>query len=130
MLQYIVDFYEQQDPNEEELEKLIKRLATEPEFGVQFVAEFDGSLVGFSTLYFGFSTLRVQKTATMNDLFVTSRVRGEKIGERLFTATLDYVRDNGYAYMAWETATDNIVAQTLYEKMGGKKADWLFYEIE
>lgn len=32
--------------------------------------------------------------------------------------------------MIWETAHDNYVAQSLYDKMGGKKAVWLNYEIK
>jgi hypothetical protein len=32
--------------------------------------------------------------------------------------------------MTWETARDNLVAQGLYNKMGGQLSEWLVYEIE
>lgn len=64
-----------------------------------------------------------------NDLFVCEEARGQKLGEKLFETCLNYIRENNFAYMTWETAKENIIAQTLYNKMGGKKSDWLVYEV-
>jgi len=131
MIQYIVDFYKRPRPDERELDKLIGHLLENPSAGLQFVAEKDGTLVGFATLYFSFSTLQVKRTAVLNDLFVAASARGHKVGERLFRACLTYIREQGFAYMTWETAKDNTVAQSLYNKMGGHvSTDWLVYEIE
>jgi ribosomal protein S18 acetylase RimI-like enzyme len=130
MLQYIVDFYQRPKPNDEELINLINHLIENPSAGLQFVAEKDGDLVGFATLYFTFSTLQVKKAAILNDLFVTEKGRGQKIGEQLFQYCLSYIRKNKYAYMTWETAKDNLIAQGLYNKLGGNISDWLVYEIE
>jgi ribosomal protein S18 acetylase RimI-like enzyme len=130
MLQYIVDFYQRPKPNDEELINLINHLIENPSVGLQFVAEKDGDLVGFATLYFTFSTLQVKKAAILNDLFVTEKGRGQKIGEQLFQYCLSYIRKNKYAYMTWETAKDNLIAQGLYNKLGGNISDWLVYEIE
>jgi ribosomal protein S18 acetylase RimI-like enzyme len=130
MIQYIVDFYQRPVPNDEELISLINHLIENPSVGLQFVAEKDGELVGFATLYFTFSTLQVKKAAILNDLFVTEKGRGQKIGEQLFQCCLSHIRENKYAYMTWETAKDNLIAQGLYNKLGGKISDWLVYEIE
>jgi GNAT superfamily N-acetyltransferase len=130
MVQYIVDFYQRPQPNEEELSQLITHLIDHPSSGLQFIAEKEGELIGFATLYFTFSTLQVKKAAILNDLFVTASGRGQKVGEQLFQRCLAYIRENHFAYMTWETAKDNLVAQTLYNKMGGKTSDWLVYEIE
>ena len=130
MLDYIVGFYQKPKPNEADLKKLIQHLMNHPEAGVQFVAEKEGKLVGFATLYFTFSTLQVKRAAILNDLFVTTEARGHKAGERLFESCLAYIRENGFAYMTWETAKDNLIAQGLYNKMGGKVSEWLVYEIE
>ncbi|MFD2680316.1 GNAT family N-acetyltransferase [Bacillus seohaeanensis] len=129
MRQYIVDFYEQPEPNENDLKGLINHLLDNPSSGLQFVAEENGELVGFATLYFTFSTLSVKRQAILNDLFVAPNVRGKKVGEKLFQTSLDYIRENDFSSMTWETAKDNVVAQSLYNKMGGKLAQWLFYEI-
>jgi ribosomal protein S18 acetylase RimI-like enzyme len=97
--------------------------------GIQFVAEQDGKLLGFTTLYFSFSTLQVKRMAILNDLFVIPEARGQKLGEKLFQTCLSYIRENDFAYMTWKTAKDNLVAQSLYNKMGGQLSEWLVYEI-
>lgn len=130
MIQYIVDFYQKPKPNENDLNNLIQHLIDHPEAGLQFVAEKDGELVGFATLYFTFSTLQVKRAAILNDLFVAKEARGHKVGEQLFQTCLDYIRENHFAYMTWETAKDNFAAQSLYNKMGGQQSEWLVYEIE
>jgi ribosomal protein S18 acetylase RimI-like enzyme len=130
MVQYIVDFYQRPQPNDEELINLINHLIDNPSIGLQFVAERNGELVGFATLYFTFSTLQVKKAAILNDLYVTEKGRGQKIGELLFQCCLSHIRENEFAYMTWETAKDNLIAQGLYNKLGGKISDWLVYEIE
>jgi ribosomal protein S18 acetylase RimI-like enzyme len=129
MIQYIVDFYKQPAPKETDLKELINHLLENPSSGLQFVAEHQGELLGFATLYFTFSTLKVKRQAVLNDLFVIPNVRGKKIGEKLFQACLEYIRENEFASMTWETAKDNKIAQSLYNKMGGKLSEWLFYEI-
>ncbi|GIN85919.1 N-acetyltransferase [Heyndrickxia sporothermodurans] len=131
MYQYIVDFYKRPRPDEKDVRELIYHLLKHPEAGVQFVAESEGRLIGFSTLYFTFRTTRVKKTAILNDLFVSPDARGIKVGEQLFKKSLDFTKDQGYAGMSWETAHDNYIGQSLYEKMGGKQtnSEWLHYEI-
>lgn len=130
MNQYIVDFYKRPKPAEEELRGLIQFLHDSPSSGKQFVAEKDGKLLGFATLYFTFSTLRVKRSAILNDLFIVPEARGQKLGEKLFQACLSYTRDNDFTHMTWETARDNVAAQSLYEKMGGQLSEWLVYEME
>ncbi|TCL47074.1 hypothetical protein EDD69_11380 [Thermolongibacillus altinsuensis] len=58
MYQYIVDFYKRPKPTEESLKGLMQNLLDNPASGIQFVAEQDGKLLGFATLYFSFSTLQ------------------------------------------------------------------------
>ena len=130
MVQYIVDFYSQPQPNETELTELILHLIENPSIGLQIVGEKEGKLVGFATLYFTFSTLQVKRAAILNDLFVLNSKKKKKIGEQLFTNCLSYIREHNFAYMTWETAKDNIIAQGLYNKMGGKISEWLVYEAE
>ncbi|MFH5181401.1 GNAT family N-acetyltransferase [Paenibacillus sp. TAB 01] len=129
MVQYIVDFYNRPMPNEQSLENLIRQLLANPASGMQFCAERDGKLVGFATLYFTFSTLQVKRAAILNDLFVLTEARGAKLGEKLFQVCLAFVRENDFAYMTWETAKDNLIAQSLYNKMGGHLSEWVSYEM-
>ena len=131
MYEYIVDFYKCERPSEDSLEKLIRHLIKNPYEGIQFVAEKQShQIVGFSTLYFTFNTLEVKRMALLYDLYVTSAVRGQQIGEKLLNTCIHYIRENDYSHMIWETAHDNLAAQHLYDKVGASKAVWLNYEIK
>jgi GNAT superfamily N-acetyltransferase len=126
---YIVDFYKKQKPSEDSLHDLIRNLLDQPTSGIQFVAERNGKLLAFATIYFSFSTLQLKKVAILNDMFVSEEARGQKLGEKLFETCLIFIRENDFAYMTWETAKDNLIAQSLYNKMGGTLSEWLVYEI-
>ncbi|MDQ0872542.1 GNAT superfamily N-acetyltransferase [Paenibacillus sp. V4I3] len=127
MLAYIVDFYQYRQPEDEKLNGLIHQLLEQKE-GIQFVAETEeGTLVGFATLYFTFSTLRASKIAIMNDLFVIEAERGQGAAAKLFAACKGYAARNGYANLTWTTAKDNFRAQAFYDKMGGDRSDWQTY---
>ncbi|MED1204326.1 GNAT family N-acetyltransferase [Heyndrickxia acidicola] len=129
MRKYIVDFYKRDTPKDSDLRAHIELLLISPELGLQLVAEVNHQIVGFATLYFTFSTLSLKRTAILNDLFVSSEFRGLKLGEHLFKECAKFVRENDLAGMTWETAEDNKIAQSLYEKLGGKRSEWLHYEL-
>ncbi|MCG7408770.1 GNAT family N-acetyltransferase [Paenibacillus sp. ACRRX] len=129
MQAYIVDFYKCPRPAEESLFGLIQMLYREEE-GIQFVAEKNGELVGFATLYFTYSTIKAHKIAIMNDLYVVEGKRGEGVGAGLFQACNSYRMSHDYASMVWDTASSNKRAQAFYKKMGGMPEDWIIYSLE
>lgn len=129
MTDYIVHFYKKPDPEKGEVAKLIQTLQDNPLLGIQFVAEANGVICGFATLYFTFSTLSLKRAAILNDLYVSPETRGHKVGEQLFQTCLSFIREQDMAYMSWETGKDNLIAQKLYEKMGGQLSEWLNYSI-
>ena len=61
---YIVDFYQQSDPGVDRLESFIRHLVDQPDQGYQLVAEQDGIVVGFATLYFIWSTLKLKSVSS------------------------------------------------------------------
>ncbi|WP_078553884.1 GNAT family N-acetyltransferase [Bacillus alkalicellulosilyticus] len=128
MYQYIVDFYQRPKPKEENVHELIETLLQKKE-GIQFIAENEGEYVGFATLYFSFSTTKAARVTIMNDLYVVEQARGTGVAQQLFKACEDYTKENGYAYMSWVTASDNLRAQRFYEKMGGVRGSWENYSI-
>ncbi|MBD0379940.1 GNAT family N-acetyltransferase [Paenibacillus sedimenti] len=128
MYEYVVGFYQNPWPSTEKIQQLIHTLL-EKEKGIQFVAELDGKLVGFATLYFTFSTMKANEVTIMNDLFVIEPFRDTDVESRLFLQCQSYSRDHGYAHMTWITAPGNIRAQHFFDKMGGVQKDWVNYSI-
>lgn len=127
MLEYVVDFYKQPDPGNRAVKNHIAYLLLHPDMGEQWVAEDHRTLRGFATLYFTFSTLRLQRIAILNDLYVSASVRGQGIGEALFNRAFQAGRDRGVVFLQWETTRDNLVAQHLYKKVGGTVSDLIVY---
>ena len=60
------------------------------------------------------------------DLYVDADVRGTGLGERLMGVAHDAARADGAKRVDLETAHDNVVGQSLYEKLGYKR-DEHFY---
>ena len=85
-----------------------------------FAAYIGETAVGFVQLYYTFSSVSLEKSLILNDVYVTTEYRGNSIGQQLLLKAQEYCRSNGYKGLALETAIDN-PAQKLYEKLGWKK---------
>ncbi len=124
------DFYEV-SPSDERLLALARALLSDPASqGVQLIARGrDGDALGFATLYWSWSTSRAAPLGVMNDLFVVPAARGRRIGEALIEACLRRCAEHGAEEMEWQTAPGNVTAQALYDRIGGRREDWLSYSL-
>jgi GNAT superfamily N-acetyltransferase len=86
-------------------------------------------MVGFACLYWTFSSVSAADIALMNDLFVVSERRGTGAGRALIEASAEAARRRGCHHLEWFTATDNEVAQRLYDRTGAERTTWYAYEI-
>jgi GNAT superfamily N-acetyltransferase len=109
------------------VEALLDLLERDPGLGVQLVAEADGRLQGFASLYACLDTLVADRILVMNDLFVEPSFRNHGVGAALFDASLAYATAHGYARLDWVTAADNNGAQRFYERHGGQRGPWVSY---
>ena len=80
----------------------------------------NGNGLGFTQLYPSFSSVAMQGTYILNDLFVTEEARGKGIGEALMTHAKTFAIQEGSRGLTLETAHDN-PAQKLYERLGWQK---------
>lgn len=128
MHKYIVGFYNNPWPGDDQIAELIQTLL-EKEEGIQFVAEKDGELVGFATIYFSRSTMKVQKITVMNDFFVLEPYRDTKVESLLFMACQKYTQDMGFSHMTWITSAENERAQQFFHQAGAVQGNWLTYSI-
>ncbi|MEA2216677.1 MAG: hypothetical protein QOK19_2238 [Solirubrobacteraceae bacterium] len=124
------DFYEV-SPADEQLLALSQALIDDPRReGMQLLARDDrGAPLGFATLYWSWSTSRAARLGTMNDLFVIAEARGLRVGERLIEACLERCAEHGAELMEWQTARTNTTAQALYDRVGGRREEWISYSL-
>jgi GNAT superfamily N-acetyltransferase len=98
--------------------------------GVQLIArDADGTAVGFATVFWTWQTLTASRAAVMNDLFVAKDARGTGTAEALIAACGDAARAHGAPTLVWQTAKDNLRAQAVYDRVGGRRSEWLDYDL-
>lgn len=124
------DFYSV-SPTGEDLLGMSRSLIDDPEReGLQFLARLpDGRAAGFASLFWTWDTTEGGRIAVMNDLYVDSQVRGGGVGTALIEACRAQARDRGARRLAWQTALDNTRAQSVYDRLGGERAQWLDYSL-
>ena len=120
-------FYHVPFVGETKLGALLDALDQHPDRGAQLVAEADGRLQGFATLYSCYDTLLADRILVMNDLFVDPATRDRGVGAALYDASLAYAAGHGYLRLDWVTAEDNHGAQRFYERHGGRRSPWVSY---
>ena len=119
------------EPDTDRNRTFFSRFVHPSEVGLLLGAWVDGSLVGFATLYWFYSSTKAADSVLMNDLFVQQGIRGKGIGRALIQRALDEARRRGAAHLEWFTAPDNATAQRLYDSVpGAGRSIWYAYEIE
>lgn len=87
-----------------------------------------GRAAGFTQLYPVFSSVSMQRSWILNDLYVDSKFRGSGVGSALLDAAARHARLTGAKGIALSTAPTNKTAQRLYESKGYKPdGDYLNY---
>ena len=87
---------------------------------VFMVMDKDGGALGFTQLYPLFSSVSMQRTYVLNDLFVSELARGRGVGAALMEHAKKFARATGSKGLTLETSVDN-PAQKLYHRMGWVK---------
>lgn len=92
-----------------------------------FVAERDGALLGFTQLYPSFSSVSMQRSWILNDLFVVEHARQQGIGYGLLSAARAFALADKAKGLILATEINNTSAQALYESFGFKKDTTFFH---
>lgn len=82
----------------------------------------DNTAMGFTQLYPSFSSVSMQRTYILNDLFVAEHFRKKGVGKALLNAAKKFALNNNAKGLTLETDTKN-PAQHLYERLNWKKDD-------
>ncbi|MDT5019190.1 MAG: hypothetical protein QOD39_5350 [Mycobacterium sp.] len=129
MMRGYCDFY-RVEPSDERLMALASALIENPAEGLQLIARGKGTPLGFATIYWTWQTLYAARVGVLNDLFAVPESRGTGVGRALIARCLELCRARGAEKLVWETATDNVTAQRLYDGIGASKSTWLSYELD
>lgn len=122
------DFY-RSEPSDPDLLAMSRALIADPvREGVQLVALTRAeAAIGFATIFWSWSTNSAARIGTMNDLFVAPEARGSGAAEALIEACVGRCRERGAVRLEWQTATDNLRAQALYDRVGARRERWVDY---
>lgn len=90
--------------------------ASEPIHAI--VAEKEGQLLGLAHYLFHRSTIQLNLTCYLQDLFTRETARGQGIGGALIETVYERARVAGSSRVYWQTQANNLVARKLYDKIG------------
>jgi ribosomal protein S18 acetylase RimI-like enzyme len=90
---------------------------------VIFLAEEDGGALGFVQLYPSLASIPMRPIWILYDLFVAPAARTSGVGRALMDRARQHAEETNAHQLILETATDNLTAQRLYEKLGYKRDD-------
>jgi len=132
LMQAYCDFYDVAPPDSDLLGLSRALIADHEAEGVQLLARAtDGAPVGFASVFWSWSTTAGARIGTMNDLFVTPAARRSGLADELIAACVERCRlRTGVARLEWQTATDNRVAQRVYERAGARQSEWIDYSLD
>lgn len=94
-----------------------------------WVAEIDGTVVGFGHMRTHWDTFSGGRAWFLDDLFTSPAARGYGVGTAIINALRAHADANGGGTISWITAEDNITAQSVYNKLATRKT-WVTYEMD
>ena len=94
-----------------------------------FVAEVEGTVVGFALYYIRYSTWKGQRMY-LEDLLVTEHMRGQGIGKLLLDQLIIEAKEQEFSGMMWQVLDWNEPAINFYKKYNASFAgEWLNVSI-
>lgn len=96
-----------------------------------WVAEAEGTLVGYTLFFSTYSTFRTRPGIWMEDLYVTPAWRGRGIGLALFHQVRRLANERGCARMEWSVLDWNSPAINFYARQGAiLLPDWRICRLD
>jgi GNAT superfamily N-acetyltransferase len=84
------------------------------------VAERSGALIGLTHFLYHRSTIQVNPTCYLQDLFTVEAARGHGVGRALIYAVYERAKSAGIARVYWQTHETNTIAMRLYDSVAEK----------
>ncbi|WP_103074773.1 GNAT family N-acetyltransferase [Solilutibacter silvestris] len=93
------------------------------------VAETNGKIVGLAHYLFHRSTIQIQPTCYLQDLFTEPQARGLGIGQKLIFSVYDLAKSAGSPRVYWQTHETNATAMRLYDKIAERSGFIVYRKI-
>ena len=90
------------------------------------VADRGGELFGVAHFLYHRSTIQLQPTCYLQDLYTLESARGRGVARALVEAVSDHARAAGTPRLYWQTHETNAVAMRLYDRIA-QKSGFLVY---
>jgi ribosomal protein S18 acetylase RimI-like enzyme len=91
----------------------------------------DHTNAAFALLYDTFSSVPMQRLTILNDLYTKPEARGQGLGTALIQASREHALEMQSVFLRLRTATDNVTAQSVYERIGFIKDEiYLTYNLK
>jgi GNAT superfamily N-acetyltransferase len=90
------------------------------------VADKEGQLLGLAHYLFHRSTISIEPTCYLQDLFTKETARGKGIGRALIEAVYSQAGIAGSARVYWQTQESNLTAMKLYDRVA-ERAGFVVY---
>jgi len=84
------------------------------------VAEKDRQLLGLAHYIFHRSTIMIEPTCYLQDLFTAESARGQGIGRSLIESVYEQAKAAGSLRVYWQTHETNLAAMKLYDRMAAR----------
>ena len=110
-------FYKQESNIEGAKEFLKERLINKE--SVVFIAFDENGPIGFVQLYPSFSSVSMERSWVLNDLYVKETARKKGFAEKLIKKAIKFAEETGAKGILIETGKENLPAQRLYERIYG-----------
>lgn len=81
------------------------------------VAESNGEILGLAHFLYHRSTIQIQPTCYLADLFTVTAARGQGVGAALIAAVYAHAKLAGSPRVYWQTHETNAVARRLYDRV-------------
>ncbi|MBG9378637.1 GNAT family N-acetyltransferase [Panacibacter sp. DH6] len=120
-------FYQQPSDMKGATEFISERLRLKE--SVILIAFINEHAVGFTQLFPIFTSVGMQRTWLLNDLYIEPVARGKGIASALLDAAKAHGKSTNSKWLMLQTGATNVAAQALYEKNGWRKENDLFYSI-
>lgn len=113
-------------PSDLEAARQFLKTRLEKQDTIIYIAYAEGKAVGFTQLFYSFTSIAMKPIYILNDLFVHKNHRKKGFGVALLNQAKEKAIQDHYKFVALQTETDN-PAQYLYESLGWKKDIDLHY---